>query len=68
VRIQFGRLEARQERRGDADDDDDQGGFQAASMRDGSDEDGANDDQDEFRPPILPSNAAARSGWRVRHV
>jgi hypothetical protein len=56
VRIEFGRFETRDERRGDADDDDDQRGFEPSMVGDGGDDDRADDDEDEFHPPIVPSN------------
>ena len=70
VRIQFGRLEARQERHGDADHDDDQRRFQAAAVRDGGDHDGADDDEDQFHAPIVASTVrllltSGRSGTRT---
>jgi hypothetical protein len=46
VRIEFGRLEAGQERRRDTDDDDDQRRFEPPPMCDGRDKDRPNDDED----------------------
>jgi hypothetical protein len=53
--FQFDALEFGCERHRESDDNKNERGFEATPMRDGSNHDGADDDKDQFHPPIVAS-------------
>ena len=67
--FQFDAFESRCERHRESNDDEDECGFQPAPMRDGSDHDGADDDEDQFHPAIVASirRRCCVYFWQVGH-
>ena len=67
--FQFDAFEFRCERHRESDDDQDECGFQPAPMCDGSDHDGADDDEDQFHPAIVASirRRCCVYFWQVGH-